>query len=140
MKPKGIFYILMRTDMASLNPGKAMAQAAHAGSAMEKDIYQYAANSELRKMYIRWKGQTSQGFGTTIVLGAGWDEFAKMLDFCHLEMPFGEMYHHGAVTDPTYPIQDGQVTHLINVRTCMYVFCQEQGHMRRLLSTFRLHP
>lgn len=140
MKPEGILNILMRTDMASLNAGKAMAQAAHAANAMDKDIYQYAAGSNIRKMYTAWKAETSQGFGTPIVRGASWEDFAKALDLCHLTLPIDESYHHGAVIDPTYPLKDGDVTHLIELPTCLYVFCQRDGMMCQLLHAFPLHP
>lgn len=140
MKPKGILNILMRTDMASLNAGKAMAQAAHAANAMDKDIYQYAVNSEIRKMHTRWKAETAQGFGATIVRAGSWLDFAGVLDHCHNTIPANESYHHGVVIDPTYPLKDGEVTHLIELATCFYVFCQRGGEMCRLMHSFPLHP
>ena len=74
--------ILMRTDLDSMNPGKACAQAVHAGNALEThftEILQTTSSSsdktvhtkmqELSTAFYGWKQQTSQGFGTTIVLG-----------------------------------------------------------------------
>jgi peptidyl-tRNA hydrolase len=56
-------YILMRNDLPSMNPGRAMAQASHASNALVKEFGRW---TEVR----RWQNQTTQGFGTTIVLSA----------------------------------------------------------------------
>jgi Peptidyl-tRNA hydrolase PTH2 len=56
-------YILMRTDLPSQGAGRAAAQASHAANAF---IHRYGKNADVKL----WQGQTPQGFGTAIVLGA----------------------------------------------------------------------
>ena len=108
-------YILMRTDMASMNPGKGMAQAAHAANAFVFET------GERLTGYDQWAGfehDTSQGFGTTIVLDAGDEESLKKV----ISLAQGQEFAANTVTDITYPVRDGRVTHLINTITCGYVF------------------
>jgi hypothetical protein len=145
-----VLYILMRTDLASLNSGKAMAQAVHAGNAIETHFEiqnQLALNSgekaELSKAetlsvaYREWKNQTTQGFGTTIVLGGSMSLINP--DIKRLQK-FG--YLAGIVHDPTYPLVDGSVTHLIPLDTCAYVFVpnKDDPTIRMALSDYELHP
>ena len=62
-----VLYILMRTDMDSMNPGKAMAQASHASNAFVSNAEPgYNIDEEL---FNAWQGSTTQGFGTVLVLG-----------------------------------------------------------------------
>ncbi len=56
-------YILMRNDLDSMSVGRCMAQASHAANALET-----AHRNHPR--VLKWKKQTSQGFGTCIVLAA----------------------------------------------------------------------
>ncbi len=79
-----VLYIVMRNDLPSLNPGKLAAQAAHVANA--------AVKSGAKDAVKAWERQTSQGFGTTIVLGAP-------LSFIQFYM------HSSAVFDPTYPCE-----------------------------------
>jgi hypothetical protein len=72
MKKDLALYILMRNDLASMNAGRAMAQASHASNAF---IHKFGKEPEVKS----WQRQTTQGFGTAIVLSA--DEFQiKMTD------------------------------------------------------------
>ena len=112
-----ILYILMRSDMDSLNPGKGMAQAAHAAN-MFGQIKNgpFKTGKHPSKDIEEWFG--NRGFGTTIVLDCG-DELAlKNIINCA-----SISYKAGIVMDETYPIRDGKVTHLLPVNTCGYVFC-----------------
>ena len=60
-------YILMRTDLPSMGAGRAAAQASHAANAF---IHKYG-----NKDYVKeWQKQTTQGFGTAIVLGVNLKE------------------------------------------------------------------
>jgi hypothetical protein len=77
-------YIVMRNDLPSLNPGKLAAQAAH--------VANVAVKRGERGVVRRWERQTTQGFGTTIVLGAP-------LYFIETKM------RDTAVWDPTYPCE-----------------------------------
>ena len=72
-----VLYIIMRTDLESLNPGKAMAQANHAFGALKKRI---RANIARQPDYIAWQETTSQDYGTCIVLGGNEEEIQEALD------------------------------------------------------------
>lgn len=113
-------YILMRTDMASMNAGKAMAQAAHAANAFihtsamqfpEGDHQDYADISA-------WQHQTAQGFGVTLTLAVPTEKEMKEAVWAAIE----DGFIADTVHDPTYPVRDGEVTHLLPVDTCAYVF------------------
>jgi len=45
----------------------------------------------------------------------------------------------GWVHDPTYPIRDGEVTHLIPLNTCAFVF-GTKAECRDTCGGFELHP
>ncbi len=110
-----IFYILMRTDLASLNPGKAMAQASHAYGALKKAV---RVNMILQPTYLEWANQTDQEFGTTIVLGGNWEEIGYALRMASYTQDVIATWVH----DPTYPIEDGACRHLIPLSACAIVF------------------
>jgi peptidyl-tRNA hydrolase len=123
-------YILMRTDLASLSGGKAIAQGAHAANQCQFDAYSrldipstdpavVLRNNALSEALEDWQGQTPGGFGTTIVLGASG---AQMLDAVAIARQLG--LHAGIVHDPSYPLRDGEVTHRIPLDTGAYVFGQ----------------
>jgi peptidyl-tRNA hydrolase len=121
MKP--ILFILMRSDLESMNPGKAMAQAAHAATAFERKIHGIMRDddedSNIENLYNEWRNSTSQGFGTKVVLDA--------IDEAGISgILFDAMYNkvpvHDTILDPTYPLRDGKVTHYIPLVTCGYVF------------------
>lgn len=108
----------MRSDMISLNAGKAMAQAAHAANLAE---YKLAKT----KHWKEWKEQAKlQGFGTTIVLKV--DGIKDLHDIINDAYPYVGDYCIGVVKDETYPVRDGNVTHLLPVETCGYVFCAQE--------------
>lgn len=117
----------MRRDMDSLNPGKAMAQAAHAANAAVDFLERHdpMALNEWRK--------ECKTFGTTIVLGVNsFDELHEVI----YDFPYS-----GEVLDPTYPINDGQVTHLIPVTTCGWVFAKRDYWKSRVITqNLDLHP
>jgi len=143
-----VLYILMRTDLNSLNPGKAMAQAAHVGSAFEahfKMIMQMNSLDEAEKeqtsllnsAYQRWKCQTRQGFGTTIVLGGSMNQIKNDVKWLESKGFLTSVIH-----DPTYPIADGTETHLIPLDTCAYVFAPSKDDviLQTALNNYNLHP
>lgn len=118
----------MRNDIDSLNPGKAMAQAAHAGQLFEK-----ATNGKFNE---------DCGFITTLVLQATSDELDDLVYFAGKSS-----FIWDEVMDPTYPVRDGNVTHLIPFRTCVWIFSEgdkeltskEDKQLNLLLSTYPLH-
>ena len=131
-------YILMRDDMTSLRgvPGKGMAQAAHAAnyfiSAMD-----YHPDMDMRRGAIGWACQTEQQFGTTIVLAVS-DE--NQLTYV-TDAARGMGFPTGVVIDPTYPVRDGAVTHLLPVKTCGSVFTPSRSEKPvRALEALELHP
>jgi hypothetical protein len=137
-----VFYLIMRTDLLSLNSGKAMAQAVHAGNAVETHYENEVATNPsaiepLMSAFHLWKHQTTQGFGTTIVLGGPMSQISR--DISHLRK-LG--YLAAIVHDPTYPLTDGSVTHLIPLDTCAYVFAPDKDEpmLRDVLSKYLLHP
>lgn len=114
-------YILMRTDLASLNPGKAMAQANHAYGALKKRVRTHLG---MQKEFIGWMDQTDQEFGTTLVLGATEGEIKEVLD--RASRFYGKTTLSGWIHDPTYPLRDGAVTHLIPLNTCAFLFARRE--------------
>ena len=114
-----VLYILMRTDMDSMNPGKACAQAAHAANAFV-DFMHFSGltKSETERLCNEWREQTGSGFGTTIVLDAG---TGMELNWTLIGAIEAGLYS-GEVEDPTYPVQDGQVTHLLPIITHHYMW------------------
>jgi hypothetical protein len=111
-------YILMRTDLASLNAGKAVAQGTHATNLFVNQV------EELRKGWpdapnveavSAWAGD--RGFGTAITLGVNGIELRMLIEDA---IAMGSIA--GICTDPTYPLRDGDVTHLLNLGTCGYIF------------------
>jgi peptidyl-tRNA hydrolase len=109
-------YILMRNDLASLNPGKACAQAAHAANQFVFEARHKA--DHLIDGLVEWQGETGHGFGTTITLEM---DIRTIRDVVR-RMALIDDVHTGITHDPTYPVRDGEVTHLIPLDTCGYVF------------------
>lgn len=102
-------YILMRTDMDSMNAGKAMAQAAHAANMFTDNVADCGCIEE-------WLGD--RGFGTTIVLSVTTER--ELLEVVQAAQEDG--FEADLVLDPTYPLRDGNYTHHLPVITCGYVF------------------
>lgn len=96
----------MRNDLVSLNPGKAVAQGAHAANQMVKHYSRYVGaiqdeQGQIDALNLLDQWETSaDGFGTTITLSVSEQEMrsavmvAKALGF-----------HAGIMRDPTYPFE-----------------------------------
>jgi len=129
-KETPILYILMRSDLDSMNAGKGMAQAAHAANAFVKH-----AEKKNDKLVDSWINSTKQGFGTTIVLAVDGVELQDLIDNAQ-----GLGLIAGIVHDPSYPVRDGSVTHLIPLDTCGYVFgSREFQPLRQLIGSWELY-
>ena len=142
-----ILYILMRNDLDSLNPGKAMAQASHATNLFLEDYEEFCqtrnALSEVSgfdmniiKGVNEWERSTPQGFGTVIVLE---NDIYSIENVINNFMMYG--YLCGIVHDPTYPLKDGSFVHHIPLNTCAYVFVYDKHgdeESKELLSEFPL--
>ena len=131
-----VLYILMRTDMESMNPGKAMAQASHASNAFVSNAEPgYNVDEEL---FNAWQESTPQKFGTVLVLGVN---EAQMRTAVEVAESFGvDKFPCDIIHDPTYPLQDGDTTHFIPVDTCGYIFGDKDDLMlQSIIGNFELH-
>jgi len=134
-------YILMRTDLASMNAGKAVAQGAHAANQFQTAMQRHfdecketGHDSKGIQVYQDWlaQGCGTAGFGTTITLEVTGAELETTVKAA---IQSGD-FLAGITHDPTYPLRDGQVTHLIPLDTCGFVFGYKHqlvemlGHLR----------
>lgn len=143
-----VLYILMRNDLDSMNPGKAIAQGSHASNAFVDHFHAFAQECNSKAVhegletatmngFNEWENSTQQGFGTVLVLEGNMNDITSrvsLLSSCG--------YVAGVVHDPTYPIVDGQVVHHIPLNTCAYVFVpnKESDPMAvHMLKMFPLH-
>ena len=129
-----VLYILGRTDLESMNPGKLAAQASHASNAFRHEWgHESVWNAGLYKM---WHTQTTQGFGTVLVLGVNEEQMQTAVKVAH-----ALNFACGIVHDPTYPVRDGECAHFIPLDTCGYVFGNKNDPMlKSLLGHFELYP
>lgn len=104
-----VLYILMRTDLESMNAGKAVAQGGHAAN-----MFAHCTDRS-KERYKHWISATNEGFGTTIVLSVNEKQMYEAVSNAGA-------FSSNIVHDPTYPIQDGEVVHHIPLDTCAYVF------------------
>lgn len=112
---KPTHFVLMRTDLPDYQPGKSMAQANHAGTAMVVDAIM--KDHPHRKQFLTWLAEGGGGFGTCIVKGVTHREMRAALATAH---HLGLI--SGPVVDPEYPIRDGDRVTFARVTTCGYVF------------------
>jgi peptidyl-tRNA hydrolase len=143
-----VLYIIIRNDLSSMNPGKAIAQGSHAANAFVDHFHGYAQEYNAKPMqsaiesatvvgFNEWEQSTPQGFGTVLTLEG------KMSDITSTTSLFAMMgYVAGVVHDPTYPILDGEVVHHIPLDTCAYIFIpnkEKDEFSSFLLKRFPLH-
>jgi len=144
-------YILMRNDIASMNPGKAMAQACHAANQF---VHEYGDNEDVK----HWQKE-GKGFGTTIVLSVDSPTFK---DTMMKAMQLG-VRTRGLVFDTTYPFitnkeiaelipteklsapsifkEDGRVVMFRNELTCGYLFVVDgSSKQEEIVGALPLHP
>jgi hypothetical protein len=145
-----ILYILMRNDLESLNPGKAMAQAAHAANQFSF-LCQIAPDSKrpkwVKETLNEWQVE-GHGFGTTIVLQTDYTELKSLINALTVEHTReGDDIHGytgdivwGIVLDEGYPIKDGAIVHQIPLETCAYLFGDERSIAKMLVRNMELHP
>lgn len=132
-KPEVYLYVLMRTDLASMNAGKAVAQGAHAANACVAAARR-SPDPVLRAMLGGWERQTTQDFGVTITLGVN---EAQMRAAVMVAGALG--LHAGICHDPTYPLIDGEVCHLIPLDTCGYILARK-ADSAPVVGNFTLMP
>lgn len=139
-------YILMRSDLDSLNPGKMVAQGAHAANQFAFNMnHQLDMNHQLGDdssitpeeraqfaLFSQWQTSTPDGFGVTICLDVSGYQLPLVVDAAK-RMNLAA----GVTHDPSYPLSDGKVTHLLPLDTCGYVF-GDKTDLRILLGQFDL--
>ena len=140
-----VLYILMRSDLASMNAGKAMAQASHASNAFAFEaeyLYKSVGSKSPVKdqlavsLYNTWRYETKQGFGTVLVLGVNEVQMRTAVDIAE---KIG--YVSGIVHDPTYPLMDGDFCHFLPLDTCGYIFGDKNDPLLgAIVGNFPLHP
>jgi peptidyl-tRNA hydrolase len=146
-----VLYILMRTDLPSMNPGKAMAQASHASNAFINN-YTNEVSSHCGPNIGIWQKDTQQGFGTVLVLAVTGPELkAAMKTATDLGIP------SDVVIDPSYPYRvNGEIAKLLDPQneyegnkeytlyrsefTCGYVFGDKDCSLvKNVVGSFKLH-
>lgn len=127
-------YILMRTDMASMNAGKAVAQGAHAANACTGRAKR-STDENLHALLAEWEAATGDYCGTTITLGVNEAQMRKAVE---IAQAMG--LHAGIFHDPTYPLVDGDVLHLIPVDTCGFVLTRKDARSALALAGLDLMP
>ena len=85
----------MRVDLGSLSKGRACAQASHASNAFWNA---YGKTEEAQE----WAKSTTQGFGTSIVLGASLDVIKERCNKVYSEREFNGM--SDTILDPDYVV------------------------------------
>ena len=122
-------YILIRSDLTSLNPGKLGAQTSHAAST-------FAHFYGKTKAYKEWASQTDQGFGVVVTKAAKIRELTSTVSLAKAAGYFASI-----ILDPSYPISDGEVTHSIPLDTCGFIFGRTDDLMlRSMVDKFEWYP
>ena len=124
--PDYYFFVLMRTDLASMNPGKAVAQGTHAASDFESKLRE-ADDESVKAAFAKWRASTGT-FGTTITLGVNERELREIV--ANLQTAG---YYANIIHDPTYPLLDGEVCHLIPLDTCGWAFVDKDDPIAKAL-------
>ena len=100
-------YVLIRTDIPSMNSGKKLAQIHHAGVQM---AVKYNSNSLFQEYIEQGARNGADSFSTTIVLGAPMTEIEQIIE------KLAEMEcFYGIIIDPSYPfLVDKEITPFLN--------------------------
>ena len=129
MKPR--LYIVMRRDLWDMNPGKAMAQAAHAQA--DFDLYMFpnpkaTKSKEIADAVMAWR--EDRHFGTTLVLHEPLGVMNRIQE---------RVVHTGMTVDPTYPYRNhyGELF-VSNEVTCMWAFAYTEAELE-YMRQWRLH-
>lgn len=131
-------YILARTDIAQMNPGKLAAQAAHAATQFVFDTLDAGVSVTVQQMND-WRAQAGGGFGTKITLAATEAEIRETVT----EINKTHGLPAGLVVDPTYPMTNYFGDFFTRSElTCGYVFAPTDTPEVALdyLRQFDLHP
>ena len=123
-------YIIMREDLWDNNPGKMMAQSAHAQA--EFDAYQNSLvnhnSDEFWQAIADWR--EDREFGVTLVLH---EPLGVMEEICTL------IKHSGITVDPTYPYRNWYGKAFTRSEpTCMWAFVYTEEDLK-YMHQFDLH-
>ena len=113
-------YVLLRTDLPSMNPGKGAAQVHHAGVQM---IAKYASSDMVQAYINSGNAAGAAYFNTTIVLGAAKHEIMNVLSAAeNLANYSPNTVMFGSVTDPSYPffVENIEIANLIPTTATTY--------------------
>lgn len=126
MNPR--LYIVMREDLQDMNPGKGMAQAAHAQADFDAHVENNYANEEFRSAHLAWS--EDRNFGVTLVLSATLKEMHEIRT---------QILRSDLTVDPTYPWRNwyGKVFTTSEV-TCMWAFVWKDEDIE-YMKQFKLH-
>lgn len=105
-----VVYVLLRTDLPSMNPGKAAAQVHHAGVQM---VSKYGKRQMVQDYYKDGIAQGAVYFNTTLVLGATIEDIIMRGQAAGAA---GEdVVVFNTVTDPSYPffVENMEIANLI---------------------------
>ena len=133
-------YLIVRTDMDSMTPGRIAAQTAHGHGAMEVLL-----NTEVDSLLASWNDwKAYRGFGTTLVLqNIDIDSNRVSLEEIELKLQvvngYGKTIISTYVLDETYPIKDGSTVHLVSVKTVLAVFVVDRENKPDILCSLRLY-
>lgn len=132
-------YVLMRQDLASMNPGKAVAHGAHAGSQFESHVASIKESApDVWAGYLKWKESAHGFFGSTLTLTVNEAQMREAV--AKFEMTRATALA-GIVNDPTYPLRDGAFCHFIPLDTCAYLFFDRTDpSLRGLIAHLELMP
>ena len=126
-------YIIMREDLWDMNPGKGMAQSAHAQADFDAYIDdicgpEYSQNNKLWEDVLKWR--EDRNFGVTLVLSATLNDMRNIHEI---------ITHSGMTIDPTYPYRNwyGKVFTSEEI-TCMWAFVYEE-HEIEFMKQWELH-
>lgn len=129
-------YLLVRSDLPSMNAGKAIAQGSHAANHALFNLKK-SRNQQFKKWLKEWENQANidgacQGFGTCISLMCNEEELNGVLDLNRANgMPAG------FVIDTTYPYQFQNQRLFMPAKTAGWIF----GPQRDLRTYgLRLYP
>lgn len=120
-----VLAILMRSDIASMNPGKAAAHAAHAANAFDGLVESMGMRNDAT--INKWRQSTTQHFGTTLCYAA--DEL-KLFKSIYRADEAG--FISGVIHDPTFPdydVFDDTLTKeqriIVPMDTCGFIFAEK---------------
>lgn len=122
-------YIIMRSDLQDMNPGKAIAQGSHATDDFEEWVRVQAQAAPIRGKVDAWRENRS--FGRVIVLEATLDEMVKVTE----DHPVSDL-----TVDETYPWRNWYGDLILSSEiTCAWCFLGENEVAQESLSKLPLH-